>query len=49
LRRTTVFGDQITFGAPLRFVPFSTSPLIDDLINRIDAAREQRAQKQRQI
>ncbi len=40
LRRPTVFGDQITFGAPVRFVPFSTSPIIDDLINRIDAARQ---------
>jgi hypothetical protein len=42
LRRPTVFGDQITFSAPLRFVPFATSPVIDDLINRIDTARQQR-------
>jgi hypothetical protein len=41
LRRPTVFGDQITFSAPLRFVPFARSPAIDDLINRIDAARQQ--------
>jgi hypothetical protein len=40
LRQPTVFGDQITFSAPIRFVPFSTSPVIDDLINRIDAARQ---------
>jgi hypothetical protein len=40
VRRPTVFGEQITFSAPLRFIPFSTSPVIDDLINRIDAARQ---------
>jgi hypothetical protein len=40
VRRPTVFGDQITFGAPIRLIPFSTSPTIDDLINRIDAARQ---------
>jgi hypothetical protein len=41
LRRPTVFGDQITFAAPARFIPFATSPLIKDLIDRIDAARQQ--------
>ena len=40
LRRSTVFGEQITFSAPMRFIPFATSPIINDLINRIDAARE---------
>jgi hypothetical protein len=35
-----VFGDRITFAAPIRFMPFSTSPIIDDLINRIDEARQ---------
>jgi hypothetical protein len=39
LRRPTVFGDEITFGAPVRFVPFAKSPIIDDLIDRIDRAR----------
>jgi hypothetical protein len=39
LRRPTVFGDEITFGAPVRLVPFSTSPIIKDLIDRIDLAR----------
>jgi hypothetical protein len=42
LRRPTVFGDQITFSAPIRIVPFSTNPIIDDLIERIDAARQKR-------
>jgi hypothetical protein len=42
LRRSTVFGDQITFGAPIRFIPFSTSPVIDELIDRIDAARQKK-------
>jgi hypothetical protein len=39
LRTPSVFGDQITFGAPIRLMPFSTSPVIDDLIERIDQAR----------
>jgi hypothetical protein len=43
LRRPTVFGDEITFGAPIRFVPFTTSPIIKDLIDRIDLARRQSA------
>ncbi|HTV28435.1 MAG TPA: hypothetical protein VMF32_11685 [Xanthobacteraceae bacterium] len=43
LRRPTVFGGQIAFCAPVRFVPFATSPIIDDLIDRIDAARQGQA------
>ena len=43
LRRPTVFGGQIAFCAPVRFVPFATSPVIDDLIDRIDAARQGQA------
>jgi hypothetical protein len=39
LRRSGAFGDTVTFCAPLRFVPFSTSPVVDELIRRIDAAR----------
>jgi hypothetical protein len=39
LRRPTVFGEQITFCAPVRLVPFSPSPVITDLIKRIDRAR----------
>ena len=40
LRRPSVFGDEVTFCAPIRFVPFSTSPIIDELIERIDSARQ---------
>jgi hypothetical protein len=43
LRRTTAFGDQIAFCAPLRFMLFSSSPVISDLIDRIDAARQKPA------
>jgi hypothetical protein len=39
LRRPTVFGDEITFNAPMRFMPFSASPIIKELIDRIDLAR----------
>jgi hypothetical protein len=43
LRRPTVFGDSITFCPPVRFVPFAKSSVINELIERIDAARERRA------
>jgi hypothetical protein len=46
LRNPGQFGDQVTFCAPLRLSPFavfSPSPVIDDLINRIDAARRRSA------
>jgi hypothetical protein len=43
LRRSTVFGDQVAFCAPIRFIPFATSPIIDDLIERIDMARRKQA------
>jgi hypothetical protein len=39
LRRPTVFGSEVTFCAPLRFVPFSSSRQIEELIKRVDAAR----------
>jgi hypothetical protein len=42
LRRPGEFGDTIIFCAPLRIVPQPSSPVIDDLINRIDAARQGR-------
>ena len=40
LRRSTVFGDEIAFNPPTRIVPFSRSPVINDLIDRIDLARQ---------
>ena len=42
LRRSTVFGDKIVFCAPFRIMPLSSSPMIDGLIDRIDAARQKR-------
>ena len=39
LRRPSIFGAQVAFCPPVRFVPFSTSPIVDELIQRIDAAR----------
>jgi hypothetical protein len=39
LRKPSVFGDQISFCAPLRLIPFSTHPLVNELIRRIDASR----------
>ncbi len=39
LRTPSVFGDTVTFCAPVRFVPFASSPIVADLIRRVDAAR----------
>ena len=43
LRQPTDFGDEITFGAPMRPWPFWTSPVIKGLIERVDRARAGRA------
>jgi hypothetical protein len=40
LRQPTNFGSEVTFCAPLQLVPFSTSPIINKLIDRIDAKRK---------
>jgi hypothetical protein len=42
LRRQTSFGDQITFCAPVRFIPLTTSPVVTALIDRIDQERRKR-------
>jgi hypothetical protein len=39
LRQPSNFGAEITFSAPVRLFPFTKSPVIEDLIRRIDAAR----------
>jgi hypothetical protein len=39
VRRHTVFGDTIAFCAPASIVPLWNSPVILDLIDRIDTAR----------
>jgi hypothetical protein len=41
LRSPSQFGDRISFCPPVSFMPFSTSPIIDELIKRIDAARRE--------
>jgi hypothetical protein len=42
VRRRTSFGETIAFCAPVSIFPFWTSPVIQDLIDRIDAARSRR-------
>jgi hypothetical protein len=42
LRTPSVFGTQITFCAPARFIPFAASPVVDELIRRIDDRRQVR-------
>jgi hypothetical protein len=39
LRHPSNFGSETSFSAPIRFMPFAKSPLIEDLIRRVDAAR----------
>jgi hypothetical protein len=39
LRTPGRFGKEITFMPPQRFIPFAKSPIVADLIDRIDAAR----------
>jgi hypothetical protein len=40
LRSPGMFGDRVSFCAPVSLMPtFSTSPIIDELIKRVDAAR----------
>ena len=41
LRRPSTFGSEVTFCAPIRLMPLSPSPIISDLIRRIDAQRRQ--------
>jgi hypothetical protein len=40
LRHPTVFGDEVAFCAPVQIMTFSQSPLIADLIKRVERARE---------
>jgi len=40
LRHPTVFGDQVAFCAPVQIMMMSQSPVIIDLIKRVDRARE---------
>jgi hypothetical protein len=39
LRQPSIFGTEVSFSAPVRFIPFAKSPLVEDLIRRVDAAR----------
>ncbi|MBI5044067.1 MAG: hypothetical protein HZC10_09640 [Nitrospirae bacterium] len=39
LRHPCCFGTEVTFSAPISFIPFGKSPIIDELILRVDAKR----------
>lgn len=41
LRHPCRFGKEVSFSPPGSFMPFSKSPIIDELIERIDAQRRQ--------
>jgi len=40
LRQPCRFGKEVAFSPPISWVPFSKSPIITELIERIDAARK---------
>jgi hypothetical protein len=42
LRQPTAFGTEVTFAAPTMWIPFAKSPIIEELIKRIDVARGSR-------
>ena len=42
LRTPSIFGNRVSFCPPMRIMSFSTDPLIDELIERIDAKRQRR-------
>jgi uncharacterized membrane protein len=39
LRTPSRFGDRVSFAGPVTVIPFTESPLIEQLIVRVDAAR----------
>lgn len=39
LRHPCRFGTEVTFSPPISFIPFKKSPIIDELIVRVDAKR----------
>jgi hypothetical protein len=39
LRTPGRFGKEVSFSPPQRFLPFAKSPIVADLIERVDAAR----------
>jgi len=45
LRTPSVFGEHISFCAPIRIVPLSRSPIIVELIERVRAARRLRRRR----
>ena len=39
LRQPCLFGKEVSFSTPISWIPFSKSPIISELIDRIDIAR----------
>jgi hypothetical protein len=42
LRKPGLFGNRVSFCAPVRLLPLASSPIVDELIERIDARRRAR-------
>jgi len=43
LRNPDLLGKEVTFSPPVRWIPFARSPIVDQLVERIDAARSRQA------
>jgi hypothetical protein len=39
LRTPSLFGDKVSFSPPATILPLSASPIVDELIRRVDTAR----------
>ena len=42
LRTPGLFGDKVSFCPPAGFSPFAVSPIVDDLVRRVDDARQRK-------
>jgi hypothetical protein len=42
LRTAGRFGDKVAFCPPVRFSPFAVSPIVDELVRRVDDARQRK-------
>jgi hypothetical protein len=40
LRKPCLFGDEVTFSPTISFSPFKKNPIVQDLIERVDAKRQ---------
>jgi len=42
LRTPGLFGDRVSFNPPASFSPFAVNPIVEELVGRVDEARQRR-------